>query len=236
MLAGRARRGNAAVGSRSPSPGIPATLPAMKVPLFSLLTLTLLIAAAHAAPIPLFDGKTFNGWEGDTAKTWRIEDGALVGGSLTEKVPHNEFLATTKQYGNFELRLKFKLTGTDGQINAGVQIRSQRIANHFEMIGYQADLGEGYYGALYDESRRKKILATPDKEAVAKVLKLGDWNDYRIRCEGPRVQIWLNGVQTIDYTETDPEIAKEDGHIAVQIHGGAKAEASFKDIKIEELP
>src|SRR2546425_11596454 len=91
-----------------------------------------LLAAACAAPVPLFDGKTFNGWEGDTAKTWRIEDGALVGGTLAEKVPHNEFLATTKPFGDFELRLKFKLIGTEGMINGGVQFRSQRIANHFE--------------------------------------------------------------------------------------------------------
>ncbi len=191
-------------------------------------------AFASATPIPIFDGKTFTGWEGDTAKTWRIEDGALVGGSLTEKVPHNEFLATTKQYGNFELRLKFKLTGTDGQINAGVQFRSQRIADHFEMIGYQADLGEGYYGSLYDESRRKKILVAADKEALAKVLKLNEWNDYRIRCEGRHIQLWINDVQTVDYTEPD-EAIEQTGYIAVQIHGGGKAEARYKDIVIEEL-
>ena len=29
-------------------------------------------------PRSLFDGKTFTGWEGDTEKTWRIEDGAMV--------------------------------------------------------------------------------------------------------------------------------------------------------------
>ncbi len=202
--------------------------------LAAALTFALCASSALAAPQPLFDGKTFTGWEGDTAKTWRIEDGALVGGSLTEKVPHNEFLATTKQYGNFDLRLKFKLTGSDGQINAGVQIRSQRIANHFEMIGYQADLGEGYYGSLYDESRRKKILAAADKEAVAKVLKLNEWNDYRIRCEGRRVQLWINGVQTVDYTEPD-EAIEQTGYIAVQIHGGGKAEARYKDLVIEEL-
>jgi Domain of Unknown Function (DUF1080) len=202
--------------------------------LAAALSCVLCAASAFAAPVPLFDGKTFAGWEGDTAKTWRIEDGALVGGSLTEKVPHNEFLATTKQYGNFELRLKFKLAGTDGQINAGVQIRSQRIANHFEMIGYQADLGEGYYGSLYDESRRKKILAAADKEAVAKVLKLNDWNDYRIRCEGRRIRLWINDVQTVDYTEPD-EALEQTGHIAVQIHGGGKAEVRYKDLVIEEL-
>jgi hypothetical protein len=206
----------------------------MKTSFRSLVALALLTGSVLAAPMPIFDGKSFTGWEGDTAKTWRIEDGALVGGSLAEKVPHNEFLATTKPYGNFDLRLKFKLTGSEGMINGGVQFRSQRIANHFEMIGYQADLGEGYYGSLYDESRRKKVLVAADKEALAKVLKLNEWNEYRIRCEGRHIQLWINGVQTVDYTEPD-EAIEQTGFIAVQIHGGGKAVASYKDIVIEEL-
>src|SRR6266853_242649 len=206
----------------------------MKTSLAFLPFLALLVSFASAAPVPLFDGKTFDGWEGDTAKTWRIEDGAIVGGTLAEKVPHNEFLATTKSFGNFELRLKFKLIGTEGFINGGVQFRSQRIANHFEMIGYQADMGEGYYGSLYDESRRKKTLAAPDKELIEKTLKKDDWNDYRIRCEGRHIQLWINGVQTVDYTEPDEGI-EQTGFIAVQIHGGGKAEAWYKDIVIEEL-
>jgi hypothetical protein len=200
----------------------------------SFITMALALVA-NAAPLPLFDGSTFAGWQGDTAKTWRIEDGAIVGGSLAEKVPRNEFLATAKEFGDFELRLKFKLTGSDGQINAGVQIRSQRIANHHEMIGYQADLGEGYYGALYDESRRNKVLANPDKEVISKALKPGDWNEYRIRCEGRRIQLWINGVQTVDYTEPDADIPQT-GLIALQIHGGGKAEVRYKEIEIEELP
>lgn len=193
------------------------------------------VFSAHAAPVALFDGKTFEGWEGDTTKTWRIEDGALVGGSLTAKVPNNEFLCTRKEYGNFELRLKFKLVGTTGKPNAGVQFRTQRIPNHFEVSGYQADLGEGYWGALYDESRRKKILAAPDAAAVLQVLKMDAWNDYTIRCEGRRIQLWINGLKTVDYTEPEDGIA-ETGVIAVQIHGGAAAVASYKDLTIEELP
>jgi len=185
--------------------------------------------------VPLFDGKTWEGWEGDIAKTWRIEDGALVGGSLKEKVEHNQFLATTKSYGNFELRLKCKMKGTEGFVNAGIQIRSKRIPNHHEMIGYQADMGEGYWGSLYDESRRNKMLVTADKEIVAKALNTGgEWVDYRVRCEGRRIQIWLNGVQTVDYTEEDESI-EQSGLIAVQIHGGGKAEAWYKDITIDEL-
>ncbi len=201
---------------------------------FSLFAI-LLVSVAHAAPVALFDGKTFDGWEGDTQKTWRVDNGEIVAGALDKKQENNDFLATTKQFANFELRLKIKLTGTEGFVNSGVQFRSQRVPNHFEMSGYQADFGEGYFGALYDETRRNKILAAPSKETAEKAVKRNEWNDYRIRAEGNRIQLWLNGVPTVDYTEPDNDIALK-GFIALQIHGGAKAEVRFKDIVVEELP
>lgn len=205
-------------------------------PLLLLFSISAFATLAHAAPMPLSDGKTFDGWEGDTAGTWRIVEGAFAGGSLGTTVPRNEFLATKKEFTNFELRLKCKLVGTEGFVNGGIQFRSKRVANPpHEMSGYQADVGEGYWGCLYDESRRNKMLATADKEAAAKALKKDDWNDYMVRCEGPRIQLWLNGVKTVDYTESEPGI-EQSGKIAVQIHGGAKAVASYKEILIEELP
>jgi hypothetical protein len=211
-------------------------LDAMKSLLPALLAAFALHLLAHAAPpVSIFDGKSFEGWEGDTEKTWRIQDGAFVGGSLQEKVPHNEFLATKKSYANFELRLKFKLVGTEGFINGGVQFRSQRVPNNFEMIGYQADEGDGYYGSLYDESRRRKTLVAADKALIDKILKKDDWNDYRIRCEGRHIQLWINGTQTVDYTEPDESI-DQTGLIGVQVHGNGKTEAWYKDITIEELP
>ena len=210
--------------------------------LIVVLTFAFAIAPSFAADskaVSIFDGKTFAGWEGDTNKTWRIEDGAFVGGSLKEKVPRNEFLATTRSYTNFVLRLKFKLVGVPGSgfINGGVQIRSQRATKPAnEMIGYQADIGDPtYWGNLYDESRRRKILVQADMAEVNKVLKRGDWNEYVIRCEGRRIRLTVNGVQTVDYTEPD-ESLEQCGLIGVQIHGGAVAEASYKDITIEELP
>lgn len=200
------------------------------------LALFLLVAAtAFAEPVALFDGKTFTGWEGDIGSVWRIEDGAFVAGSLQKKQEKNNFLATAKPYGDFELTLKWKLEGTEGFVNGGVQFRTKRIPDHHEVSGYQADLGKGYDGALYDESRRKKMLAQPTPELLAKAQKpLGEWNDYRIRAQGNRIQIWLNGVQTVDYTETEPGIDLS-GIIAVQIHGGATSIVRYKDIQIEEL-
>ena len=96
-------------------------------------------------------------------------------------------------------------------------------------------MGDGYYGSLYDESRRKKTLATPDKALIDKILKKDEWNDYRILCEGRHVQLWINGVQTVDYTEPDESI-EQNGLIGLQIHGNGKAEAWYKDIVIDELP
>ena len=199
------------------------------------LFLSAMSPVVRAESRPLFDGKTFAGWEGDTHKTWRIEEGAIVGGSLEETVPRNEFLATTREFGDFELTLQYKLVGTEGFINGGVQFRSERIPNHHEVIGYQADLGMGFDGALYDESRRKRVLAQPSRDVLAKALRQDDWNEYRIRAEGARIRLWLNGVPTVDYTEEDAEIAAK-GIIALQIHGGCKALVRFKDIRIEELP
>ncbi|MEZ5299741.1 MAG: DUF1080 domain-containing protein [Verrucomicrobiales bacterium] len=183
---------------------------------------------------PIFDGKSFEGWEGDTEKTWRIEDGALVAGSLDKKQERNDFLATKKEYEDFELFIEWKLEGTEGFVNGGVQFRTKRIPNHHEVSGYQADLGKGWDGALYDESRRNKVLARPTEEVAAKAVKPGEWNQYRILCEGPRIQLWLNGVQTVDYTEEDPGIDRK-GIIAVQIHGGAKSIVRYKNIKIREI-
>lgn len=199
------------------------------------LAVLALISIAQAAPVALFDGKSFDGWEGETQKTWRVDNGEIVAGALDRTQEHNDFLATTKEFGNFEVRLKIKLIGTEGFVNSGVQFWSQRVPNHFEMSGYQADFGEDYFGALYDETRRNRVLAAPSKETLEKAVKRSEWNDYRIRAEGKRIQLWLNGVPTVDYTETDKDIAQK-GFIALQIHGGAKTEVRFKDIVIEELP
>lgn len=207
--------------------------------LFSLLLFSAALASPSlraASPVSLFDGKSFRGWEGDTNQTWRIQDGAFVGGSLKENVPHNEFLASTRPYTNFILRLKFKLAGTEGFVNAGIQIHSQRIKEPaHEMTGYQADMGDGWWGSLYDESRRNKVLAKADPAVTDKLVKRGDWNEYEIRAEGKRIQLFINGTRTVDYTEPDATIPLS-GYIAVQVHGGGKAEASYKDIQIMELP
>ena len=202
-----------------------------------LVAASLLLAATDRSVVaePLFDGTTFTGWEGDTAHVWRIDNGEIVAGSLDRRQEKNDFLCTKKRYGNFDLRLKIKLAGSEGFVNSGIQFRSERIPKSHELIGYQADFGKGFDGALYDESRRNRILAQPSGDVLAKVSRPGEWHDYRIRAEGPRVRLWVNEIQTVDYTETEPGLPAE-GVIALQIHGNAVSEVRFKAIEIEELP
>ncbi len=208
----------------------------MKNLLFVATYLALAPILIQAKPIKLSGGKSFKGWNGNTNSIWRVEKGAFVGGSLEKKVPHNEFLCTDRNFTNFVLHVKFKLVGTNGFINGGVQFRSQRVPNNFEASGYQADMGDpAWWGCLYDESRRNKVLAQAPTDEVKKVLKHDDWNDYVIRCEGKLIVLSINGLKTVDYVEADDSIPGF-GIIGLQIHGGGMAEAWYKEITVEELP
>jgi hypothetical protein len=192
-------------------------------------------AVFAAQPKPLFDGKSLQGWEGDP-QHFRVENGVIVGGSLDARMARNVFLATTKSFQNFDLRLKIKIEGTDGFINSGIQIRSVRVPNSTEMYGYQVDAGDKWWGKLYDESRRRKVIGeAANLDVVTAAVKKDDWNEIRIRAEGPRVRSWVNGVPALDYTEAEPNIP-QDGHLGMQVHGGGTVRVQFKDIVIEELP
>jgi hypothetical protein len=193
---------------------------------------SVLHGAQHDGPAALFDGKTFDGWEGNRAH-FRIESGAIVAGTLATTIERNEFLCTTREFKDFELRLKVKLLGGD-KANAGVQFRTRRIPDHHEVSGYQADMGTGWWGALYDESRRNRVLKGPDQAAMKGVIKDGEWNDYTIRADGPHVQLAINGFETVDYVETDGTVADR-GVICVQIHSGPPSEAWYRDITVAEL-
>ncbi len=179
--------------------------------------------------VPLFNGKNLEGWEGEKTY-WSVEDGILVGKS--PGIDYNTFLATEDRFYNFVFRCSFQLVNAEG--NSGIQFRSEQLEGH-EMAGYQADIAEGLWGCLYDESRRRKVLAGPHKQKVESLNKTG-WNEYVIKAVDDRIVMQINGVTTVDYREPDPEIAAKDGKIAVQIHSGGPMEVRFKDIVIKPLP
>jgi len=197
----------------------------------------LFVCLSHAEKVSLFDGKTLAGWDVRKGEKqwWTTRDGMIIGGSMKKKVPHNTFLATDKSYENFELEFDIKLEKGTGFMNSGLQMRSIRLPNNSEMKGYQVDAGIGWWGKIYDESRRNRVIAEPvNPEALGKVTKDWDWNHYRIVAEGPRIRSWINGVAALDFIERAPGIP-QNGLIGFQAHGGGAFEVHLKNVTIKEL-
>jgi len=184
----------------------------------------------------LFNGKDFTGWKTVNPAfmdRWSVENESLVSGNLKDKIPRNTYLATTKQYQDFEFSCLFRLQGdhATGLINSGIQYRS--VIKGTKIIGYQADIGKGYWGDIYDEHRRRKLMGA-DLSVLKHILKEDGWNSYTIRCKGNVHELYINGVKTAHYVEKDPAIPAK-GHIAVQIHSGGAGKVEFRNLTITEL-
>jgi hypothetical protein len=204
----------------------------MKMTRRSLLAaLPALPGAAQQKFQPLFNGRNLDDFIVDTPGLWSVENGVITGRSTGLK--YNDFLRTRKHYSDFILEVSFRMTDPSGRGNSGVQFRSKPVPDSHEVSGYQADIGQQYWGCLYDESRRNRVLAQPSAAGVEGLDKTG-WNTYTITARGPRIRLQLNGRTTVDYTETDPGI-ETTGFIALQLHSGPPLEVRFRDCRISVL-
>jgi putative heme-binding domain-containing protein len=190
------------------------------------------LASPQQAPLPVtteaaatfFNGKDLAGWTGNK-QLWSVENGEIVGKS-TVPVKRNEFLYSDLLVDDFRLELEVKLL--DNTKNSGVQFRSKPRADG-EMEGYQADVGQGWWGKLYEESLRGLLWNMPGDQHV----KVGEWNKYEIVAVGSRVRTWLNGQPCVDLE--DPKGLRS-GVIALQVHSGGPTEVRFKNLKLTPLP
>jgi Domain of Unknown Function (DUF1080) len=166
------------------------------------------------------------GWKYEP-EYWKVDAGTFHG--VTPGTKDHHYAYTEKEYADFELHADVKLIGN----NSGVCIRLAPT-NFDNVPGYQVDMGEGYWGALWDERGRGMVSPFP-KEAAAKLVKQGDWNHYYVHAQGHHIQAWLNGVKTIDI---DDEPGRLTGAIGFQLcHGEGKAtDVSFKNVYIRALP
>ena len=169
--------------------------------------------------IGFFNGQDLTGWTGDES-LWSVEDGEIVG--RTDGLNHNEFLTSELAVGDFRLSLKVKLVPNQG--NSGIQFRSQPLTDG-EVKGYQADVGLGWWGKLYEE-RGRGLLWNRSGEAY---VKRGEWNTYEIVAVKHRIRTWINGNLCVDME--DPPGARR-GIIALQLHSGPAMEVRFKDLEL----
>ena len=209
-------------------------------------------AADDSGFVSLFDGKTLDGWAGKS-QFWSVKDGAITGQTTKENpTKGNTFLIWRGgKPADFELRLKFRMVGG----NSGIQYRSSEFDN-FVVGGYQADIDAGlhFIGILYEERGRgilcpraqklvigedgKKTAAaekTCDEKKLLASIKIDQWNDYAIICQGNHLVQKINGLTTVDVTDCEKGKSRAEGILALQLHAGPPMLVQFKDIQLKQL-
>lgn len=207
----------------------------------------------------LWDGKTTNGWRGAKLdkfpeKGWEINDGVLTvmpsGGGEAEG---GGDIVTTELYGDFELKVDFKLTpGANSGIKYYVDTNLNKGEGSAIGLEYQildddihpdAKLGN-HEGSRTVCSLYDLIQADPNKP----IHPIGEWNSAYIISKDHHVEHWVNGAKVLEYERGSDEFLKlvseskyvswpnfgmlEKGEILLQDHGD---KVSFKNIKIKPL-
>src|SRR5690349_19753969 len=217
----------------------------------SLLPLAAAAFAADSRLVPMFDGKTLNGWEVcNGSATYTIDKGVITG--TTAKGSPNSFLCTKKEYGDFVLEFDVM---TDPSLNSGVQLRSHRypdevtvtVFNGKEIVqrkqpkgrvhGYQVEIANEaarQNGSIYDEARRGWVAMMKPDDPGVKAYHDNQWNHYRVEAKGDNIKTFVNGVPCVDLR--DP--VDQTGFIALQVHqfnGEKPAQVKFRNVKIQDL-
>jgi hypothetical protein len=117
--------------------------------------------------VPIFDGKTLNGWDGDSLY-WSVKDGNLIGEVTPETLlKNNTFIIWNEdQPDDFELKLEFKIAEAG---NSGINYRSEKIDSiQYALKGYQADIDGKvtYTGQNYEEKKRATLAYRGEKVII----------------------------------------------------------------------
>jgi hypothetical protein len=196
------------------------------------------LGAQEPGFVSLFDGKTLNGWTlvGGKGPGYVVKDGIIVcpadgGGNLF----------TDKEYGDFVLRLEYRLSPG---ANNGVGIRAPLggdTAYQGMEIQILDDQHERYKGKIKSEQHSGSIYDVfPARTGFQKPT--GEWNEYEIIARGSNIHIKVNGV-TITHSDLNdvteektlkrhPGIRRASGHIGFLGHGTL---VEFRNIRVKTL-
>ncbi|MCA9125518.1 MAG: DUF1080 domain-containing protein [Planctomycetales bacterium] len=167
----------------------------------------------------LFNQTGLEGWHGNP-DLWRVEQGEIVGISTGFK--RNEFLVSDMLAADFRLELEILLTGNVG--NSGIQFRS-KVREDQSVEGYQADVGAGWWGKLYEEHGRGLLWEASGEKHV----KEGQWNRYVIEARGSKLNTWINDQPCVDLDDTS---GAQSGIFAIQLHSGGPTEVRVRNLKL----
>ena len=216
----------------------------------------------------LFNGKDLSGWSvvcqpQDKDKVfWSVDEGSILCNSIGRKDHNYVWLMSDREFGDFELRLKFQAY-SDSPGNSGVQFRSRYDDNIKGgwLHGPQVDINPSASmpwrtGLIYDETDGENRWVYPSlpnwemlpeyepEKHIFKFAEDGDgWNDLTIICKGMQITTIVNGIVRTDWDATgifDSELHRKHnvgtkGHLAFQLHDGDELLIRYKDIQIKGL-
>ncbi len=242
--------------------------------LLSILLVLTAVAVIGAAPlaaaekktkadeegfVPIFDGKTLDGWH-ISSKTghgkggrWVVEDGAIVGSQ--DRPGNGGIVITDAQYGDFEVILEMN---NDFGPDSGLFLRSTERGQAYQaLVDYHGGgnlmgiYGEGLSGNLVDRNflftdkpseikeveSRFPLPVSPEK--WPEFWKHGRWNEFRARIVGnpPKITTWINGVKFMEWSDKEKR-HPDKGGIALQVHGGGdftKRFVRYRKIRVKIL-
>ncbi len=223
---------------------------------------TLKAAADDTGFVPIFDGKSLSGWDGDP-KYWRVENGRIVGEVTEETIlQRNSFLIWRGgKPGDFELMVEYRVTP---QGNSGINYRSVQLSDApWSLAGYQADIDGArhdlrpprrrYTGQAYEERGRRFLAlrgqvvrigagASPvllgtidDADVLEKAINDEGWNRYHLVIKGNTLAHFLNGRLMSLVFDEDLKNRRKNGLIGVQVHTGPPHKIEYRKLLLKIL-
>lgn len=211
--------------------------------------------------VQMFNGQDLSGWDGDP-RLWSVKNGCIRGETTPETPAKGNTFIIWKNGAvkDFDLRLSFRCNAAN---NSGIQYRSKRKpfkdtdVNKWGVVGYQAEVRNeeklpNVSGFIYDEGGKrgrlclvgekaewengqKKVLATLcNQDDYQAAFNLDDWNEYVIIAKGNTLKHYINGLQVIEFTDSQPELALKEGIVALQLHAGKPMWCEFKNIRVKQ--
>jgi hypothetical protein len=166
--------------------------------------------------ISLFDGQSLFGWDVPSVSNWHVEDGAIVANSGEKSL-----LMTPYELDDFELRCSFHLAAGG---NSGLFLRTADKPANPATDTYELNICDGH-----PTHKTGSLVGRIVAENVPAVE--GDWHDFLVRCEGPRIQVWLDGTQIVDFTDTSDAI-RLTGRLGLQMNEGR---AAYRNVCVRPL-
>ena len=204
--------------------------------------------------IKIFDGKTMNGWTGDT-NFWRVENNCFIGEVTPEKPLKSNTFMIWRGFmpDNFEFKAEYRINSKG---NSGINYRSEEVPGvPFGLKGYQADIdGENRYTGQNYEERGRGFLAMRGQKALLKekqkptitgyigntfelkaTIKPEDWNEIHIIVNGNVMKHYINGVLMSETTDEDVQKQKFGGLLGLQVHVMESMKVEYRKIYLKEI-